>query len=189
MMKKLLVLIMVLGMVTMAQAGLVFQAAVTDVNPSDNILITLSSGTEMVQGFAIDAIISSNGGLAAGPLAMPAAFEVQSVGNIINGMNAGQYVLVDIIGASDTAPIPAPGVSGVIYSFMYHVPDLPASSIITIGTFWDDLTYLAPEYTVAMGGGTFVGNEYFTPLVLHVIPEPMTIGLLGLGGLFLRRRK
>ena len=45
------------------------------------------------------------------------------------------------------------------------------------------------------GGGDPYGAEQFAveadlgDLTIHQIPEPMTIGLLGLGGLFLRRRK
>jgi hypothetical protein len=62
---------------------------------------------------------------------------------------------------------------GVVLSFAYHIPgDLEASthsSITWIGLY-----------------GAADLSQFDT--VLHVIPEPMTIALLAVGGLFLRRR-
>jgi len=61
---------------------------------------------------------------------------------------------------------------GIVQLLEFHVPeDLEPSSWINI---------------------TFTGNYGgFTPadIAIHVIPEPMTIALLGLGGLFLLRRR
>ncbi len=41
-------------------------------------------------------------------------------------------------------------------------------------------------YDIQILDGSF---EYVSSFIVEVVPEPMTIGLLGLGGLFLRRRK
>ena len=58
-----------------------------------------------------------------------------------------------------------------------------------------------PQFTVDYSGGTlgqtavislFVDPEYGAPVssvAVTIVPEPMTVVLLGLGGLFLRRRK
>lgn len=54
------------------------------------------------------------------------------------------------------------------------------------------------DVVVTLSSGSYFGGSmdinYGTPdiygeLVIHQVPEPMTMGLLGLGGLFLRRRK
>jgi hypothetical protein len=64
---------------------------------------------------------------------------------------------------------------GVIFTHEFHVPDgLAFSTNITVDY---DINY-------SIAGGDVAGQA-----VLHVVPEPMTLGLLGLGGLFLRRRK
>ena len=61
---------------------------------------------------------------------------------------------------------------GVIFTHEFHVPDLPVSTEIVI------------DYEILYSINGVSGSE-----TLHVIPEPATIALLGLGGLFLRRRK
>lgn len=60
---------------------------------------------------------------------------------------------------------------------------------------------IGPQFTIAFTGGADGDSGTVTlmdgsgvnyvgePVVVNVIPEPMTLGLLGLGGLFLRRRK
>jgi hypothetical protein len=67
-----------------------------------------------------------------------------------------------------------PYLPGEVFMYEFHVPyDLDESSYITI-----DVT------------GTYGGVDYSQDdIVLHVFPEPMTIALLGLGGLFLVRRR
>ena len=171
-------------MATMANAVLVFQTAgTTEIVPSDNVVIDLIS-TQMISYFSIDAIKASVGNGTASSPSVNSAFEVAYAGTLNS-----EGMLSEYLSASDTSPIPAPGVSGRLYSFVYHVPDVPINTYIIIGTYADGENWLSPQYTVANGGGTFTGTQYFTPLVLHYFPEPMTMGLLGLGGLFLRRRK
>jgi len=187
-MKKLLVLVLVMTMATMANAALVFQSTATEVTGSQNVTISLVSQTAMIQGISIDAIKDSlASGAAAGGTA---SSQVYNTGYEVTGASLNSDgMLVEYMGANDTSPIPAPGVNGTLFSFVYHVPTLPSSTYITIGTFADGDNWLDPQYTIAMQGGTFIGGSNFTPVVLHVTPEPMTIGLLSIGGLFLRRRK
>ncbi len=61
----------------------------------------------------------------------------------------------------------------IVLSVDIHIPDYKlASDEITIS--WD----------IGYGADKVVGSE-----LIHVIPEPATLALLGLGGLFLRRRR
>ena len=62
----------------------------------------------------------------------------------------------------------------VVLWYEFHVPyDLEESTYITIDT-------------TGIYGGV---NQDEMDIVLHVMPEPMTVALLGLGGLFLVRRR
>jgi len=63
---------------------------------------------------------------------------------------------------------PVPG--GEEFDFMFHCRTAPSDAVITL---WADDDYVMPKDTI----------------IVHQIPEPATIALLGLGGLLLRRRK
>ena len=96
-------------------------------------------------------------------------------------VNAGGLLIKDVVGGvngfdlTDGVPI-----GEVLWLFEFHVPDAPWSTIIPIhlaGVDMADVWY-SEQVTGDIG-----------PLEIHVSPEPMTVALLGLGGLFLRRRK
>ncbi len=181
-MKKLLSLVLVLAMASMAFAvsgPIRFEVDPADASggylPSDVITINVVSDI-LVQQLLLDNIIDDAGGAASGPLTLHAGFVsgflplpgtiVNSGGVLISSINGQINFLADLV-------------DGVLYSFEYHVPNVEPSTIITIAT------------------GAGVNEAYDTnfsaiavdSLAIHVIPEPMTIALLGLGGLFLRRRK
>jgi len=63
-----------------------------------------------------------------------------------------------------------PPVGGREFDFMFHCRAAPSDAVITL---WADDDYVTPKDTI----------------IVHQIPEPATIALLGLGGLLLRRRK
>ena len=78
--------------------------------------------------------------------------------------------------AIDGAGLPDPTSPDLIFTLVFHVPDYkePSDEIFVdylLGG-WDNM-YDFPQLSVAF----------------HVSPEPMTIALLGLGGLFLVRRR
>lgn len=80
--------------------------------------------------------------------------------------------------STDFDPIPDGTLMGWIE---FHVPDVPYSTIITIDV---EQLVLKNAFGIELTGYTIL-----EPLEIHVSPEPMTVALLGLGGLFLRRRK
>jgi hypothetical protein len=189
MMKKLLVFALVLGFASMAMAVPVFRVDPQDVRhdfaPSDLVVIQLYD-EGLVDAFSIDAIadIDTGTGMIAGgtgnePRTMP-AYGYQQWGELNFDGKLVAYAAGGITGTTE------PPQSGVIYSFVYHVPDALPSTIIAIGSFSDGASYFDPTI-MYRDGSAF--NEPIPGALIHVIPEPATIALLGLGGLLLRRRK
>ncbi len=63
---------------------------------------------------------------------------------------------------------------GAVAEFLVHIPDVPVSTTLNL------------EYDYAEVGA---GGVDMLPLVLHVTPEPVSLGLLALGGLVALRRR
>jgi hypothetical protein len=181
MMKKLLVLMLVLGMATMANAAL----TITISGPTE--LETGATGTYTIEysgitdfgGFDFDAIsdtgtlegmwnISSGAILAAN----------YDTGAVLNGKNeaSGNY---ELSAESFTLSTPV-DMGSPLASFVFTAPSTaPVGGIATLSLISNGLFDIGANEITGITMPTFAVT----------IPEPMTIGLLGLGGLFLRRRK
>jgi len=70
---------------------------------------------------------------------------------------------------------------GVVAFFDVHIADYPESTILNLE--FDFIELAGPT------GGGYEDSPDAYPLVLHVTPEPATIGLLMLGGLAVLRRR
>jgi hypothetical protein len=193
MMKKLVLLTMVLGMASMAMAVPYFQVDPSyhksDYNPGNVIQIDLVDPVSdaPVTGVAIDAITDNPGGAPEGtsyaPLTANANFNtITSMGTLNQDGMVVEGVYLD-----DTT-IPARGATGILYSFMYKVPSVPASTIINIQNYVDNVSWYSDiDYN---GASSYLGSiSMLQGGYIHVVPEPATLALLGLGGLLLRRFK
>jgi hypothetical protein len=125
--------------------------------------------------FGLETDITGTGGMAANP-----GFSSVWEGLCDEGVpGAAPNLLTDMDLNHGTAVAGVP--NGTLLGWIeFHVPDVDASTIITIR---------AANFRIHNAFNITLTN-YDGPeaLLLHVAPEPMTMALLGLGGLFLRRR-
>ena len=176
-MRKLLILAVVLGMASMANAGLslvvggVESGAEITLNATDSIWIGIYDDTGSTQ---FDAVVT----IAEESLGVPEAGGSWTGGNNV-------YSPPAIPGAYNSPWGPTP--YGNVW---YLVGSAPITNMPGIGLQSDY------EFHCDIPGDDVVINLLASDLVtvldtltIHQIPEPITIALLGLGGLFLRRRK
>jgi hypothetical protein len=182
MMKKVLITLLVLGLASAANADLMFTIGGADagdtVMPSDVLEVTgvdpVPQGAELyLVGF--DGVTITGANLVYG-------------GSISSVMNADDYAAAIGYpdGASLIADLPSFGLPGATDLFAVTLADgnIPQASLA--GLMVDGITMGDGEGRLDMvDAGTFAVLDS----VNVVVPEPMTIALLGLGGLFLRRRK
>jgi len=183
-----LVLMLVLGIASMASAGLTLSVngqpnpGVITLEPSDTIVLDVHA----MPGFGLGDFLIS-------------------LSNAQGSLDPSQVVLSD---AYTTMYIPNYGAItqpwGLAWASVGNLPDdaqhfslgggnLPPTVTLYDELIMDGLVFHCEEPTdVIITLEEYLGaGEYalLDQIIVHQIPEPITIGLLGLGGLFLRRRK
>ena len=180
-MRKLPAVLVVLSIAAVANAGLVFSGAPAVILPSDTASLSIvGSGSE---AYAFDAYIVIQGpatvtggnldytyGLSAYGLYTDDDTYVPWMQGIYNDNTIQQ--VADITFADTTVPV-TPLSGTLLDSLILHCDGL-GTVTLSLVTMNDDGSAVA----------TVWGTETFI-----ITPEPMTLGLLGIGGLFLRRRK
>ena len=176
-MKKLCILMMFMAIasISFASANFEFKVIVNDqpinvdhvVAPSDIVTISL------VDNDSMSAPSYNLWGVTAGEY-VSGYLNPVIMGGIMEQPPAGYAFSVFANGMTSPGNQP-----GIVYSFDFHIPD---------NSVWGDIIYIEP-LEGAYGG---VVLTTLPPILLGVnvaIPEPMTVTLLGLGGLLIRRRK
>ena len=164
-MKKLLVLSLVLGMATLASATLEISmtANKTNLTVGEVATITVTGPAANWGGYII---VEDNGSI--GALSSPADLQGVNLFSYSDYEEAGWGFGYEITYADSTVGGIAAGPQWTIL----FSSDVEGTATVSL---WD-------------GAGTFEAPEGGV-LSFVVTPEPMTMALLGLGGLFLRRRK
>ncbi|AQT67068.1 hypothetical protein STSP2_00208 [Anaerohalosphaera lusitana] len=161
MMKKLMVLALVLGIGSMAAAGLSVVAP-EEIQVGDTVTVQIVSD----DGLQYDGYISVDLGGAA--------------------VWSGDDTMTDITVPASTTTFYGTYGDGSFWAFTNS--DTSVTDALTPGTGFEFGLTGAAEGTATLT----LYNSGFSPIstsTVNVVPEPMTLGLLGIGGLFLRRRK
>lgn len=171
-MKKLLVLALVLAVASLASAAISWDVAD---NGDGSYAVSLNSQGSQVTAVRISVMMSDNTGSALSEFTSP----FPALGDNLLAQ-PGPYA---VAGISYSRPDPtfAPIADGSVFSFNYVGNAGDVIALSSNGNFVSGDLYVA----------TTTDNVSLTGELgsITIVPEPMTIGLLGLGGLFLRRRK
>jgi len=186
-MKNVLIVFTVLAMATVANAGLLLsvngvvnpetstinlkpsETAVIDIHGANNVVGTTVTAWLAVQGLGtLDAgaptFTWANSTVA--NIRMPALGDVQAFLATVGFPGVGDVVTTDIMDTVE--PFTAPN-GLLIDGLIFHCVGQPGDVVLTL--------FDAADLSV------------LSTVTIHQIPEPITFALLGLGGLFLRRRK
>ena len=190
-MKKLLILMLVLGMASMANALLISVNGDTD--PEDTSITLAPSQTAVIdimgEGEAppMDAflIIQGPGSIAGHTMLYP--------GSITLYQELEEFAAtIPCTPAEMLAMLAGAGYPGATDMSFMNFADGAAPGLPLVGKLVDDIIFHCegddpPDVILSLVSGDFA--TVFDTQIIHQIPEPMTVMLLGLGGLLLRRRK
>ena len=184
MIKKLLVLMLIIGMSSMANAlVLSFELAGggTDVEEFSAVTINIRGDVGADDYKVTTAITGSFSGVGVGTVDTGFTDSLTTNGQLKDGTVSNIWVyekkgIVDTVGEDPSV------LSSVVFGTITLTSGADGGTI-TIDDFAGS-AYGPPTSSKYNNTTVTMGS-----LVLDIVPEPMTIALLGLGGLFLRRRK
>ena len=192
-MKKLLTVLMVLSMAAMANAAVVINVdmgadtelaagetatisivATNEQSPSDLYLFVTDGSFGTVSG---GSVVWSDFSATAGEMTLHDGAGDQHVDAVRQygwpgWPDATQTYYISLTGNTNPLTMNGTVVNGITYR-----AEIAGDSTIILGSVVDD------------GQGGYLMSAVLDTVVIHQVPEPMTIALLGLGGLLLRRRR
>jgi hypothetical protein len=192
MMKKLFVLMLVLGLASAASAAAGLQISVGDDNePADSEYTVLVDGTLTLDIHANTDIVGEGDGEGDWVLICDTALAT---------ISGGVTVPYGDVSLNIMWPASTSGVTGMPDGYDGDVGTIILfgdTVLIPTGTrLFDDITFTCVaegDVVITLAkineDWEWTGDIYDTVTIHQIIPEPMTITLLGLGGLLLRRRK
>ncbi len=180
-MKKLFVLMLVLGLAAVASAEL--KLSVNGVVDPPDTEISLKEGQT--------AVIDVWGDGTTKPYAYLLGISIDSVGpgsldiGTADVLYTGSEAMIDWM---DDADFAAEG--RVLNPFIYmEMTDVALEPAPLDGTLFDNIIFTCDGLGDVILTLFDADYEVMDQQLIHQVPEPMTLALLGLGGLFLRRRK
>jgi len=181
-MKKLVIFMLVLGLASVANATIAFNWNAAAALPGADLTIELiADASEQVSTISLALVNDNNFGGSVTPGAFSADFMTSDPG--YKGSDFG-YGAGQLIGASASDEV-GQYVTGLLYSYTYTIPGTATAGQVIGFTVEDFPDFGLTSVVTLLDSSTMVPADFN----VTIIPEPMTIALLGLGGLFLRRRR
>lgn len=182
-MKKVLALVLVLALATAANAGMLLHISVNgNPDPQDSEYLVLPSETAMLDIHANPGFGGIIEDMKFYVLVVDPANATISGGVVLPAAPKDSFVLDDAIG-NGFWPGPENGVCGFIGDWDLGVKD-PGVYVDEIIFHCESIVDALVQLWTSPDGSQWTMED---SVLIHQ-PEPMTIALLGLGGLFLRRR-
>ena len=190
-MKKLLLLMLVFALAPLANAAL--QISVDgNLDPVDS-QINIDIGSTLELGVWTDSEIalgmSDNYILVVGPLGM-----ITGGGSALDASApAGWSSAVNGLTTDYAAVIPPAGMEGIFASVanfdFVSYQAIPAQTVLIDGAIFECLGLGDAVVQLLQAADGVVSDVVYDSVVIHQVPEPMSMALLGLGGFLLRRKK
>jgi hypothetical protein len=184
-MKKFFVLLLVMALAPLANADLTLSAP-GGAAPGDTIGVSLVTTAGELVSSVVLALVTDNGGNGFPGVATPGSWNPDFTLSTDPGANGGGFGFGngDIVAATGEADA-GDSATGTLYSYTYTI-DIGAALGSTINFTIEDIPAFQLFSTAFDVQGAPIAMSGTS---VEVVPEPMTLCLLGLGGLFLRRRK